>query len=79
MRVVRRIKVAGSTRIRGVALKTNMNSTLCKVTRWYDERLQKMEIEWAKPPTTQLWGNRSTYFRDPDGNLMNFYTRVSNT
>jgi len=40
------------------------------------ERLQKMEIEWVKPLTTQPWGNRSTYFRDPDGNLVNFYSRV---
>jgi len=42
-------------------------------------RLREMEIEWVKPPTTQPWGNRSIYFRDPDGNLINFYTRVSNT
>ena len=41
------------------------------------ERLQKMDIEWVKPPTTQPWGNRSIYFRDPDGNLLNFYTRVA--
>ncbi len=39
-------------------------------------RLQGLEIEWVKPPTTQPWGNRSIYFRDPDGNLINFYTRV---
>jgi catechol 2,3-dioxygenase-like lactoylglutathione lyase family enzyme len=43
------------------------------------ERLQTMEIEWVKPPTTQPWGNRSIYFRDPDGNLINFYARVDNT
>lgn len=41
------------------------------------ERLQKMDIKWVKPPTTQPWGNRSIYFRDPDGNLLNFYTRVA--
>ena len=40
-------------------------------------RLQQMNIEWVKPPTTQPWGNRSIYFRDPDGNLINFYSRVS--
>jgi len=39
-------------------------------------RLQHMDIEWVKPPTTQSWGNRSIYFRDPDGNLINFYSRV---
>ena len=43
------------------------------------ERLQEMEVEWVKPPTTQAWGSRSIYFRDPDGNLINFYSRVSNT
>ena len=40
-------------------------------------RLQPMSLEWVKPPTTQPWGNRSIYFRDPDGNLVNFYCRVS--
>jgi catechol 2,3-dioxygenase-like lactoylglutathione lyase family enzyme len=35
-----------------------------------------MGCEIAKPVTTQEWGNRSFYFRDPDGNLVNFYTRV---
>jgi catechol 2,3-dioxygenase-like lactoylglutathione lyase family enzyme len=24
-------------------------------------------------PTNQPWGNRSMLFRDPDGNLINFY------
>ncbi|HKW35048.1 MAG TPA: nuclear transport factor 2 family protein [Candidatus Acidoferrum sp.] len=28
---------------------------------------------WVKPPTTQPWGTRSVYFRDPDGNLVNFF------
>jgi catechol 2,3-dioxygenase-like lactoylglutathione lyase family enzyme len=28
---------------------------------------------WVKPPTTQPWGTRSLYFRDPDGNLIDFY------
>ena len=41
------------------------------------ERLQSLSVEWVKPPTTQAWGNRSIYFRDPDGNLINFYARVS--
>jgi len=40
-------------------------------------RLRAMPIEWVKPPTTQPWGNRSFYFRDPDGNLVNFYGRVA--
>ena len=39
-------------------------------------RLRGAGIEWVMPPTTQSWGNRATYLRDPDGNLVNMYTRV---
>ncbi|WP_461152057.1 VOC family protein [Spirosoma pulveris] len=28
-------------------------------------------------PTTMPWGNRSILFRDPDGNLVNFFTPVT--
>jgi uncharacterized glyoxalase superfamily protein PhnB len=41
------------------------------------ERLQPMITEWVQPPTTMPWGNRSILFRDPDGNLVNFFTPVS--
>jgi len=37
-------------------------------------RLQDSVKTWVKPPTTQPWGIRSIYFRDPDGNLVDFYT-----
>lgn len=40
------------------------------------ERLCKMDIKWAKYPTTQPWGTRSIYFYDPDGNLINFFSVV---
>ena len=33
--------------------------------------------EFVMPPTTLAWGNRSIYFRDPDGNLIDFFTPVS--
>ena len=39
-------------------------------------RLQSLVKTWVKPPTTQPWGTRSIYFRDPDGNLVDFFTRV---
>ena len=39
-------------------------------------RLRDRAIDWVKAPSTQPWGNRSIYFRDPDGNLVNLYTRV---
>jgi predicted enzyme related to lactoylglutathione lyase len=28
----------------------------------------------VQPPTTMPWGNRSMLFRDPDANLVNFFT-----
>lgn len=31
----------------------------------------------VQEPTTQPWGNRSLLFRDPDGNLVNFFTPVT--
>jgi uncharacterized glyoxalase superfamily protein PhnB len=39
-------------------------------------RLQGLVKTWVKPPTTQPWGTRSIHFRDPDGNLVDFYTPV---
>ncbi|OPG05298.1 VOC family protein [Microbispora sp. GKU 823] len=33
--------------------------------------------EFVQEPTTMPWGNRSLLFRDPDGNLVNFFTPVS--
>jgi catechol 2,3-dioxygenase-like lactoylglutathione lyase family enzyme len=40
-------------------------------------RLQTLVKVWVKPPTTQPWGTRSIYFRDPDGNLVDFFTPPS--
>ncbi len=31
----------------------------------------------VQQPTTMPWGNRSLLFRDPDGNLINFFTPVT--
>lgn len=41
------------------------------------QRLQPLVKTWVKPPTTQPWGTRSIYFRDPDENLVDFYSPVS--
>ncbi len=41
------------------------------------ERLKPLVTEWVQEPTTMPWGNRSTLFRDPDGNLVNFFTPVT--
>jgi catechol 2,3-dioxygenase-like lactoylglutathione lyase family enzyme len=36
-------------------------------------RLLVLGAPVVKPPTTQPWGLRSVWFRDPDGNLINFF------
>lgn len=48
-----------------------------------DARYQAIQ-KYIKPnlvqqPTTMPWGNRSLLFRDPDGNLVNFFTPVNPT
>ncbi|MEU2348918.1 VOC family protein [Modestobacter sp. NPDC049651] len=41
------------------------------------DRLQPVVTAWEMAPTTMPWGNRSILFRDPDGNLVNLFTPVS--
>jgi uncharacterized glyoxalase superfamily protein PhnB len=36
-------------------------------------RLKGLVNTWVKPPTKTPWGTRSMYFRDPDGNLVDYY------
>jgi len=60
------------------------------LARWYvvpwlktedvdQERIRFKDLvrEFVLEPTTQPWGNRSMLFRDPDGNLINFYAPLS--
>ncbi|WP_343631729.1 VOC family protein [Fluviicola sp.] len=42
------------------------------------ERIKDLISETlVQQPTTMPWGNRSLLFRDPDGNLINFFTPQS--
>jgi predicted enzyme related to lactoylglutathione lyase len=41
------------------------------------DRLKALVGEWVQEPTTMPWGNRSMLFRDPDGNLVNLFTPVT--
>ncbi|SHM62559.1 Catechol 2,3-dioxygenase [Chitinophaga jiangningensis] len=42
------------------------------------ERLKEFISPYlVQPPTVMPWGNQSLLFRDPDGNLINFFTPVS--
>jgi predicted enzyme related to lactoylglutathione lyase len=40
-------------------------------------RIRELTNEIIQEPTTMPWGNRSLLFRDPDGNLINFFTPLS--
>ena len=41
------------------------------------ERLREQVSEVVTEPTTMPWGNRALLFRDPDGNLVNLFTPVT--
>ncbi|OBH06363.1 VOC family protein [Mycobacterium sp. E1747] len=41
------------------------------------ERLREHVREVVTEPTTMPWGNRALLFRDPDGNLVNLFTPVT--
>ena len=40
-------------------------------------RIKDLTTDIVQEPTTMPWGNRSLLFRDPNGNLINFFTPVS--
>jgi catechol 2,3-dioxygenase-like lactoylglutathione lyase family enzyme len=41
------------------------------------QELAALVDDVVQEPTTMPWGNRSLLFRDPDGNLVNFFTPVT--
>lgn len=41
------------------------------------ERFREQLSEVVTEPTTMPWGNRALLFRDPDGNLVNLFTPVT--
>ncbi|KAA5535130.1 VOC family protein [Taibaiella lutea] len=41
------------------------------------EMIKGLTSDIVQQPTTMPWGNRSLLFRDPDGNLINFFTPVT--
>jgi catechol 2,3-dioxygenase-like lactoylglutathione lyase family enzyme len=41
------------------------------------QNLTAFVTDFVNEPTTMPWGNRSLLFRDPDGNLVNFFTPVT--
>ncbi len=41
------------------------------------ERLVQMGVPVVKPPQSYPWGSRSAWFRDPDGNIIDFYMIIN--
>ncbi len=49
-----------------------LNFRVENVDKEYD-RVSTFGVEFIKLPTTHPWGARSFWFRDPDGNIVNFF------
>ena len=61
-----------------VGSKRNFSLTLGEVENvdaTYEE-LSKNGVEFVDPPTTHPWGQRTAYFRDPDGNILEVFSWV---
>jgi predicted enzyme related to lactoylglutathione lyase len=39
------------------------------------ERISALGVDWVMRPATQPWGNRAMIFTDPEGNLINVFSR----
>jgi catechol 2,3-dioxygenase-like lactoylglutathione lyase family enzyme len=40
------------------------------------ERVKALKAEFVKLPVTHPWGTRSFWFRDPEGNIVNFFAEI---
>ena len=38
-------------------------------------RIEALGVDWVLRPVTQPWGSRSMVFKDPEGNLVNVFSR----
>lgn len=47
------------------------------VEKDYERLANYLQNNIVQKPTTMPWGNKSLLFRDPDGNLINFFTPVT--
>ena len=41
------------------------------------ERIKTLGVEFIMLPKTHPWGARSFWFRDPDGNIVDFFVRLA--
>ncbi len=57
------------------ALQLAFKVTASEVDQCADELLEK-GVTLLSPPTDQLFGHRTLFFRDPDGNLLEIYAEI---
>ena len=48
-----------------------------EVEKDYERLADYLQNNIVQKPTTMPWGNKSLLFRDPDGNLVNFFTPIT--
>lgn len=69
-------KIAPGAMRGGANVNVMLEFEVADVDREY-ARLQKIPgLVMVMPPTTFPWGRRTIYFKDPDGNLLNFHSLV---
>lgn len=66
-------EVAQPAQNRSVIIELRVND----VDKEYDRLADYLTDTIIQKPTTMPWGNKSMLFRDPDGNLINFFTPVT--
>lgn len=66
-------EIAGATSNRSVIIEFQVDDVDSK----YQQLNGILGEEVVQKPTTMPWGNRSLLFRDTDGNLVNFFTPIT--
>lgn len=67
------IEIAKAAENRSVIIEFSVEDVDSK----YQELADFIGANLVQKPTTMPWGNRSLLFRDPDGNLVNFFTPMT--
>ncbi len=70
-------KIAPGAMVAGANRSILLEFEVADVDQEYQRLKQQLpDLQWVMPPTTFPWGHRTIYFRDPEGNLINFYSVV---
>jgi|SRR5690554_1118196 catechol 2,3-dioxygenase-like lactoylglutathione lyase family enzyme len=59
----------------GAAVRLAIRVAPAEVDAWYGQLLQK-GVHILEPPADQVFGNRTLYFRDPEGKILEIYAEI---